>query len=462
VITALFTCKYDLSAILAIAMAVLTLSSSFQCTAADGQKIECSACRQERRDAEGNLSHYHCDPIGGAFSVAVSGFSNDVPWLVFTAFHIGKAVEASGLGKRVSLRLLSLFGGSLLGVAYAIVTSEIALAAFIPSNTARGGGIIFPIVSSVISALDLSFTSDLGAVGAFLVMSAAYANLVSSSLFITGMAGNPILAYKAGEILGIEVGFVQWLVGTIVPGLCIAGIMPLVLYHYYAPVLAVSSLHERVKHETRELGPISAKEVGLSLVLLGCLVLWVGTPVFAIPSTVVAYTALVTLILLDILEWKDIANNRAAWDSFFWLACFIVLAEQLTALGVTHWLGEYMASHLGNASPLMSCVALSLTYYFSTYFFSSITSHLVALAGPLLSAAGELGCQPHLAFVLFAMFSSLAAVLTPFSTGTMAIYASLQFVPRKDWFLVGLLMTATMLAILFTVGMLWWKAIGWL
>ncbi|KAJ1806178.1 hypothetical protein LPJ77_003782, partial [Coemansia sp. RSA 2523] len=57
----------------------------------------------------GDGGHWHehtCDPIGGSFEVAISGFSNKVSWLVFCAFHIGKAVEKTGFGKRVSLALV--------------------------------------------------------------------------------------------------------------------------------------------------------------------------------------------------------------------------------------------------------------------------------------------------------------------------------------------------------------------
>ena len=64
------------------------------------------------------------------------------------AFIVAQAVVKSGLGRRISLLMVSRFGGSSLGLAYSIVLTDAAIAPAFPSNTARGG-VLFPIVLSV-------------------------------------------------------------------------------------------------------------------------------------------------------------------------------------------------------------------------------------------------------------------------------------------------------------------------
>ncbi|KAJ1650525.1 hypothetical protein GGF38_005806, partial [Coemansia sp. RSA 25] len=192
VVVGLLTADYDMSIVLAVALLVLTLTSSFMCTTTDGRHIECDRCRSVYRGKSGHWHEYQCDPIGGSFDVAISGFSNRVAWLVFSAFHIGKAVEKTGFGRRVSLALMTSMGRSALGIGYAVCLAELVLAPFIPSNTARGGGIVYPIVESIISSLEIGSEGGENATGGFLAMVASTANLLSSSLFITGMAGNPI------------------------------------------------------------------------------------------------------------------------------------------------------------------------------------------------------------------------------------------------------------------------------
>jgi len=79
---------------------------------------------------------------------AFSGFANSSVLLVVIAFIVAQAVVKSGLGRRISLFMVSRFGGSSLGLAYSLVLTDAAIAPAFPSNTARGG-VLFPIVLSV-------------------------------------------------------------------------------------------------------------------------------------------------------------------------------------------------------------------------------------------------------------------------------------------------------------------------
>ena len=78
---------------------------------------------------------------------AYAGFANSSVLLVVIAFIVAQAVVKSGLGRRISLLMVSRFGGSSLGLAYSIVLTDAAIAPAFPSNTARGG-VLYPIVLS--------------------------------------------------------------------------------------------------------------------------------------------------------------------------------------------------------------------------------------------------------------------------------------------------------------------------
>ncbi|KAJ2889100.1 hypothetical protein FB639_000151 [Coemansia asiatica] len=410
----LLTADYAMSVVLAVALLTLTLTQSFMCTTSDGRRIECDRCRTVYRGKSGHWHEYKCDPIGGSFDVAVSGFSNKVAWLVFTAFHIGKAVEKTGFGRRVSLALVQTMGKSAVGIGYAICVAEILLAPFIPSNTARGGGIIYPIVESVIESLGVDPQMGEDPLGGFLSIVASHANLLSSSLFVTGMAGNPIVASKAASIFGIEFGFSEWFIDP----------------------LSISLIWNEKSKDKAETSAQSLQEI--------------------------AYMAIVVLVLVnDVLTWDDIIKNHKAWDTFFWLASFIVLAEQLSELGITEWIGNSLSKSLHNSSPLSSTLTLALVYFFSMYLFSSISSHVVAFVGPFFAAGHVLGCPPKLLAILMALFSSMAGVLTPFSTGSVAIYASQGYISQPKWFIIGLLTSVVIFSVILSVGLLWWKILGW-
>lgn len=167
VILALLLTDYSISMIAVVGMIVLAWTQSLRCVTKDGLYVDCNLCGTEIPD---DSSHqlYRCDPYADGFRTALSGFSNDVNWLVFAAFHIGKAVEITKLGHRLSLWMIRLLGRSYLGLGYAIYLSEIILGPFIPSNTARGGGIVMPIALSLSRTLDRDGSMNIAEVGGYI------------------------------------------------------------------------------------------------------------------------------------------------------------------------------------------------------------------------------------------------------------------------------------------------------
>jgi len=82
-----------------------------------------------------------------ALTWALSGFSNGTVWLIFGAFMFALGYEKTGLGKRLSLLLVKSMGHRTLTLGYAITLADAVLAPFTPSNTARSGGTLYPIIS---------------------------------------------------------------------------------------------------------------------------------------------------------------------------------------------------------------------------------------------------------------------------------------------------------------------------
>ena len=85
--------------------------------------------------------------------VALMGFGDSTTWLVVIAFLIAGVIIDTGLGKRIALICIQELGKSVTGLGYAICTTELILGPLVPSNTARGGGIIAPIVDSISRSL---------------------------------------------------------------------------------------------------------------------------------------------------------------------------------------------------------------------------------------------------------------------------------------------------------------------
>ncbi|CAO3690208.1 unnamed protein product [Rhizopus stolonifer] len=315
-ILALLTTSINISVIVLTALTFLSLTQSFQCQDhTTGSSVECRLCGQ--LDPTQDLI-YDCQ-ASESFERSLGGFSSTVVWLIFAAFHLGKAVETTQLGKRMSLWMIKSFGKHIIGLAYAILFSELILAPFVPSNTARGGGIILPVVHSIATSLG-STPENNPKIGSYLMLVGAHANLLSASMYLTGMAPNPIVLEKANRLFpDLHFDFMTWLVGSSVPVLVCALSLPYLLARACGVLGQVSqkepNKNEVIEHAKRQLsdmGTMSLKELQLCFVLLLCLILWSTSSYTSIDSTLVALMGITALLFMKTIEWKDIVCNTHA------------------------------------------------------------------------------------------------------------------------------------------------------
>src|SRR5213595_3940219 len=165
---------------------------------------------------------------------AFSGFANSSVLLVVIAFIVAQAVVKSGLGRRISLFMVSRFGGSPLGLAYSVVLTDAVIAPAFPSNTARGG-VLFPIVLSVAQGSgSMPDGTDKRRLGGYLMFCGMASLALSSALWLTATSGNPI-AVSLADNYGVKINFGSWIVAASIPVLTMIALLPLILYKLFPP-----------------------------------------------------------------------------------------------------------------------------------------------------------------------------------------------------------------------------------
>src|SRR5256885_14239398 len=84
---------------------------------------------------------------------------------------------------------IALLGKRTIGIGYGLAICELVLAPFTPSNTARGGGIVHPIMKSIANAFDSDPAKGTqGKVGTYLALVNYHANPITSAMFLTATA----------------------------------------------------------------------------------------------------------------------------------------------------------------------------------------------------------------------------------------------------------------------------------
>ena len=150
---------------------------------------------------------------------ALKGFSSTTVWLIVAAFLYAKGFIKTGLGRRIAYLLIRGFGGSSLRLGYTLALSDMIIAPATPSNTARAGGILFPIVRGVSSSFGSEPDQNPRKIGAFLMQTVFHSNCLSSSMFMTASAPNALIVSLAASTLFVDISWGMWTLSALVPGI---------------------------------------------------------------------------------------------------------------------------------------------------------------------------------------------------------------------------------------------------
>ncbi|MGH9839246.1 MAG: DASS family sodium-coupled anion symporter [Blastocatellia bacterium] len=391
----------------------------------------------------------------------LSGFSNTTVWLVFTAFLFARAVTTTGFGLRVAYLFIRRFGHSALTLGYSIAAADVVLAPFVPSDTARGGGVIYPITRSLCTALDSEPGPTANRIGSFLTLVSFHATYTASAIFLTGMAANPLIADFARNLGHVELTWVRWALGSCVPGLLSLTLVPYLIYRLNPPELRdTEPARELAGDKLRSLGRMSREERLLVVILVAVMIGWVTSPLHGIPNAFVALAGLSAILVCRVLTWDDLLAEGKAWDALIWFAPLLMMADALNEGGVIGIISKSVFAHLSGWPWKVALVALVVAYLYSHYGFASMTAHVTALYPGFLVAALAGGAPPMLAALALAYFSNLNAGITHYGTGSAPIYFGAGYVGQGTWWKLGFLISVLNLLLWLGVGSLWWKLVG--
>ncbi len=390
----------------------------------------------------------------------LSGFSNQTTWLIVSAFLFSRAVTLTGIGMRIAFLFVQRFGRSALSLAYSVVASNVVLAPFVPSDTARGGAIIFPITQGLARALG-SEPGVTGRSGAFITLVGFHGNYIASALFLTSMAANPLIADFAAKIAHVDLSWGRWALATLVPGLLSLTIVPYLIFRLHPPdnrdVSAARSLASR---ELGSMGQLSRNERWLVVVLLGVMAGWILSPWHGIPNAFVALTGICVLLVMNVLTWSDLLAERGAWDVLMWFAPLLMMSDALNESGTVKVLSGAAFAGLNGWPWQAALCALVLMYLYIHYAFGSMTAHVTALYPGFLAAAVAAGAPPMHAALALAAFSNLDAGLTHYGTGSAPIFFGAGYVSQSAWWKLGFQISLVNVVIWLGVGSLWWRLIS--
>ncbi len=391
----------------------------------------------------------------------LTGFGDVTMWLIVSAFVFAKGFVKTGLGRRIAYKVMAAIGDSSLKLAYALALSDLIVSPATPSNTARGGGILFPIVKSLSSAFDSEPGPSSRKIGAYLMKSTFQCNTITSAMFLTSCAPNSLAAALALKTSQVTITWGAWALAGIVPGLISLAIAPYLIYKLYPPEITKTPEAKVIaEQELAKMGPTTWGEKVVAATFVLALLLWGTSSWTNINATVAAICCVGVMLLGQALEWKDILEEKGAWDTLIWMGGLISLAGALTKVGFIGWFAKLVGVSLTGFSWTAALAILFIAYMYTHYAFASISAHVTAMYAAFLAVAVAAGAPPFLAAMGMGVISGLMGGITHYATGPAPIYFGAGYIPQNTWWRIGFIVSVVNMIVFIGLGSIWWKVVG--
>jgi sodium-dependent dicarboxylate transporter 2/3/5 len=382
-------------------------------------------------------------PLLGVLDMATAAapYANELIFLFMGGFLLAAAMERWGLHKRVALGIMTRVGMSPSRLVLGFMLATGFLSMWI-SNTATAA-MMLPIAIAVGELLRPKDREGPYQFGTALMLGMAYAASIGGVATLIGTPPNAVFAGAAGELLGVEIGFVQWMA----VGLPVAAVLlPLtwfLLLRLYPPGALSGDAAAVIRSETERLGAPSRGEKVTAIVFVLTAVAWVlraeksfggvtipGIETWApnVEDSTVAMIAASLLFLIPVdwrkgefaLDWK--AAKGIPWDVLVLFGGGLSLARGMEVSGLAVWIGG-VVSALGAVPPIVVVLVVATLIVFLTEVTSNTATATMAM--PVVAgAAVGLGVDPILPMAAAALSASMAFMLPVATPPNAMVFAS--------------------------------------
>ncbi len=238
-------------------------------------------------------------------------------------------------------------------------------------------------------------------------------------------------------------------------------LLPLLTYKFMNPELKRTP-QARVmgRDELAKMGPMTQQEiivaVGFALALIG----WGTCLLTGFNANAIGLGLMSFLFVTGGVQWKDVLNDKAAWDTVVWFGAIISLAAGLTKLGFIKWMTVGFAGSLGGLDWMTAFLVLGFAYIYLHYVFATASGHVAAMYVPFASVAIAAGAPAPMVAICFAIFSNFMWGITEYAGGPGPIYFGQGYFERPRFYKINFLIVTFNVLVVFSTGMAWWKMIG--
>ncbi len=404
-------------------------------------------------------------------SGAAEPYANELIFLFMGGFLLAFTIERWGLHKRIALGIISAVGTGPRKLILGFMLATAFLSMWI-SNTATTA-MMLPIglaVGEIFRQADQEGPYEFGIA---LMLGTAYAASIGGVATIIGTPPNAVLAGAADELLGVTIGFVEWMTVGVPLTVALLPLAWLLLVGVLYPPGEVAGDAERIIVEEREsLGPPSRGEKIVGAVFVLTAAAWImrspkvlgaftipGIQSFApsVGDATIAMAAALLLFLLPVdrkrgifaLDWET--ARKIPWGVLVLFGGGLSLARAMDRSGLAEWIGTSVAA-LGDVPAVVLVGAVAALFVFLTEITSNTATSTMAMPVMAGVAAG-LGFAPVTLMATAALAASMAFML-PVATPPNAIVFGSEYLTIPQMAKAGIWMNMLSIAAVTTAATL--------
>ncbi len=402
---------------------------------------------------------------GAALALALSGFSSSAVTLVAAALFIAAAMTATGLDRRIALRVLTRMKARANSIVIGAMVVGFLLAFIVPSATARAA-CLMPIMIGFIHAFG---AERRGRFAALLVITAAQTVSIWNIGIKTAAAQNMVAIGFLEKQFGTGITWTDWFVA----GAPYSALLTLALYFIMTRMLRpevteIAGGNAAIREQLAALGPMTPAQWKLLVLVLALLAFWSTEGVlhdFDTTSTTIAAIALMLLPRVGVMDWKA-SQKGFPWGTIVLFAVGISVGAALLKTQAAGWLARLIVTQLGleQASALAILLLLSAFLIVIHLGFASATalaSTMIPIVMSVLSTVQTPGINVVGMTMLLQFVVSIGFILPVNSPQGMIAYGTDTFA-AKDFVRTGLALTLAAAALLVLFSLTYWPWMGYM
>lgn len=342
--------------------------------------------------------------VGVKSDLALHGFAVKPFWLVLGVLFYGRAMEKTGLAKRVSYLILGAFRPSYPSILLSFTIIGFVLALGIPSITVRIA-IIMPVAFALTQALGLQARSrgtSLICLGAWIM------SIVPGYAFLTGSLYGPFLMGAIAPELRDRFTWTNWLIAFMPPVVLLSALLFVALLVLFRPEKPLQAGREVIAQQIKLLGRFGRRELSVAGVVGVSVLAWVTQPWHGMDSAYIAMLGAVTLFASGVLDPEDIQTG-ISWPILIFLGGLFSFEEIFPAYHLDAWMGRLFIPlaepFLGN--PLLLTLVVALLVYLVRFVEVGMWPTLLIVYLPMVGVAMSRGIGPHVLAVVVILSSNV-------------------------------------------------------